>query len=156
MTVSAVARLMPRPPARVLRRKRNLVLPSLLNSSICASRSSLDVEPSSRQYSHCRNLGELGNCVNCLCGDVCGVISKGNTHTTHHTDRTQTSDAVHITYYTHTHTSYTPHQERECVCALLCVFVPDVIFEDVQQTRHLTEDENARSPLLQLLQKLRR
>lgn len=34
-TISAVAKLMPRPPARVLRRKMNFELSGALNSSIC-------------------------------------------------------------------------------------------------------------------------
>ena len=36
MTMSAVARLMPRPPARVLSRKTNFVLSGMLNASIDA------------------------------------------------------------------------------------------------------------------------
>jgi hypothetical protein len=48
-TMSAVARLMPRPPARVDSRKMNLGDPSRLNSSIAYSRSSPPVLPSMRQ-----------------------------------------------------------------------------------------------------------
>lgn len=45
-TVSAVAKLMPSPPARVESRKRNLGDSGALNASMAASRSSPDVEPS--------------------------------------------------------------------------------------------------------------
>ena len=51
MTMSAVARLIPNPPARVLSRKQNLVDPGSLNTSICESRLSPSVFPSILQYS---------------------------------------------------------------------------------------------------------
>eukprot|EP00964_Phaeocystis_antarctica_P143291 scaffold108793_cov48-Phaeocystis_antarctica.AAC.1 len=51
MTVSAVARLMPSPPARVDSMKRNLVECGALNVSIAQSLSSPLVLPSMRQYS---------------------------------------------------------------------------------------------------------
>ena len=51
MTISAVARLIPNPPALVLNRKQNFVDPSLLKSSICESLFSPSVLPSIRQYS---------------------------------------------------------------------------------------------------------
>mmetsp|Transcript_24679 Transcript_24679/g.84406 ORF Transcript_24679/g.84406 Transcript_24679/m.84406 type:complete len:219 (-) Transcript_24679:1535-2191(-) len=54
MTVSAVARLMPSPPALVDRRKMNFWLPSRLNAWICASRSPPMVLPSMRQYMYPR------------------------------------------------------------------------------------------------------
>ena len=50
MTVSAVKRLMPSPPARVDSMKMPLGEPGRLNSSIMASRSLVEVLPSSRQY----------------------------------------------------------------------------------------------------------
>ena len=51
ITISAVAKLIPSPPARVLSKKANLEEPSALNSSICESRFSPSVFPSMRQYS---------------------------------------------------------------------------------------------------------
>ncbi len=48
-TVSAVARLMPSPPARVERRNTNFSEPGALNASMDASRSSPLVLPSMRQ-----------------------------------------------------------------------------------------------------------
>lgn len=48
-TTSAVARLMPRPPARVDSRKTNCSLPGALKLSMAASRSSPAVLPSMRQ-----------------------------------------------------------------------------------------------------------
>ena len=56
MTISAVAKLMPSPPALVLSRKQNLGLPSALNSSICESRFSPSVLPSILQYWYPTNL----------------------------------------------------------------------------------------------------
>jgi hypothetical protein len=56
--MSAVYRLMPRPPARVESRKMNFSLPSALKSSICDSRSSPDVLPA---HSHERNLKHLAD-----------------------------------------------------------------------------------------------
>ena len=50
-TMSAVVRLIPSPPARVVRRKINRSLPGLLYSSIATIRSSWGVLPSIRQYS---------------------------------------------------------------------------------------------------------
>ena len=41
MTTSAVARLIPRPPARVDSRKRNLEDPGSLNSSICVNKGTI-------------------------------------------------------------------------------------------------------------------
>jgi hypothetical protein len=49
-TTSAVARLMPSPPARVDSRNTNCSLPGALNPSMAASRSSPPVLPSMRQY----------------------------------------------------------------------------------------------------------
>ena len=49
-TTSAVAKLIPKPPALVLRKKRNLSLPGALNSFIDAILSSWGVCPSNRQY----------------------------------------------------------------------------------------------------------
>lgn len=49
--MSAVTRLMPKPPARVVRRKMNFSLSGLLYSSMATIRSSCAVPPSIRQYS---------------------------------------------------------------------------------------------------------
>mmetsp|Transcript_17721 Transcript_17721/g.59786 ORF Transcript_17721/g.59786 Transcript_17721/m.59786 type:complete len:303 (-) Transcript_17721:1301-2209(-) len=48
--VSAVCRLMPKPPARVESKNANLSDPTALKQSICSSRSSCGVLPSMRQY----------------------------------------------------------------------------------------------------------
>ena len=48
--MSAETKLMPRPPARVVRRNTNLSLPGALYSSIAAMRSSCAVPPSILQY----------------------------------------------------------------------------------------------------------
>jgi hypothetical protein len=50
-TTSAVTRLMPRPPARVVRRKANFSESGALYSSMAEMRSSCAVFPSIRQYS---------------------------------------------------------------------------------------------------------
>jgi hypothetical protein len=50
-TTSAVVRLMPNPPARVVSRNMNLSEPGLLYSSMATIRSSCAVPPSIRQYS---------------------------------------------------------------------------------------------------------
>ena len=49
-TVSAVCKLIPKPPARVDSKNTNLVLFSALNESIRSERSSYEVLPSMRQY----------------------------------------------------------------------------------------------------------
>jgi len=49
MTVSAVWRLIPSPPARVDKMKRKVLVPGRLNSAIIASRSSQEELPSSLQ-----------------------------------------------------------------------------------------------------------
>lgn len=49
--MSAVVKLMPKPPARVVSKKMNFSLPGLLYSSMATIRSSCAVLPSIRQYS---------------------------------------------------------------------------------------------------------
>lgn len=49
--MSAEVRLIPRPPARVVRRNTNFSESGLLYASIASMRSSCAVPPSSRQYS---------------------------------------------------------------------------------------------------------
>jgi hypothetical protein len=51
ITISAVARLIPKPPARVVNKNKNFLLPGELYSSIEVTRSSCGVLPSILQYS---------------------------------------------------------------------------------------------------------
>lgn len=101
-TMSAVVRLIPRPPALVVRRKMNFSEPGLLYSSIALIRSSCAVPPSIRQYS--------GKSMKC---------------------RKKASRIKSLTV--------TPEQA--------------IIFENIQNPTHLTEDENARSFLFHRSQK---
>src|SRR6267154_6741226 len=59
MTMSAVVKLIPRPPARVVNRKMNFSLPGLLYSSIASIRLLCAVLPSIRQYSAQRTRSQL-------------------------------------------------------------------------------------------------
>lgn len=91
--MSAVVRLIPKPPALVVSKKMNFSLPGLLYSSMASIRSSWAVPPSIRQYSNGRSIRGWGE--NTTHGELTETAEE--TVILHYI-----KDSTHLTEYQHT------------------------------------------------------